>query len=339
MSMPSPHALPVAPAGSGIEYRRYTGFEDLPGMAAANARLRLRSGIVEAVDLEVIRHRYEHLVNSDPVVDCVIALRDGATVGYGRAEWHDLTDGDRIYQFTSVVEPAAWDLGINDALVVWSEGRLREIAGTHESRRRAWFGSVAFDGDTELAGVLRARGYEAVRWDAEMFRETMEDLPPVGDLPPGYEIRPVTEDRLYEVHEMLAAAFRDHWGEHEQDDDEFRDWIEDPHFDLDLVVVVWHGDDPVACVSSQIQTAPDGTPLGYLDAAATLPHHRRLGLARVAFAENLRRLAVAGVRRAYLGVDTDNEHRAFALYEEAGFRRVSAIASYRKPFDGQETRT
>ena len=94
---------------------------------------------------------------------------------------------------------------------------------------------------------------------------------------------------------------------------------------------------PAACVSSQVQEHADGGTIGYVDGVATHPDHRRLGLARAALVDSLHRLAARGLTRAYLGVDTDNHNRAFALYEDAGFRKASGSAAYRKPFDGQET--
>jgi ribosomal protein S18 acetylase RimI-like enzyme len=338
MSTPTSLALPVAPAGRGITYRRWTGFDELPGMAAANARLRARCGMLEPVDLDAMRHVYTHLVNSDPLTDCIVARRDGATVGYGRAEWHDLTDGDRLFAFTSVVEPAAWGQGITEALVPWCEDRLREIAAGIPDDRRAWLGTYVFDGDTELERVLLTRGYEAVRWDAEMIRDTMDDLPEVPPLPDGYEIRPVPPARLPDVGAMLIEAFRDHWGETEESDDEIRDWLENPRFDIGLVTVVWHGDAPAACAGSQVQDHADGGTIGYVDVVATAPGHRRLGLARTALADSLHRLADRGMTRSYIGVDTDNGQRAFALYEDAGFRKFSGSTSYRMPLTGQETR-
>ena len=78
---------------TGTAYRPYRGTEDLAGMATANARLRARLGLLEGVNLAAMEHRYANLVNSDPLVDCLIAERDGATVGYARTEWHDLADG------------------------------------------------------------------------------------------------------------------------------------------------------------------------------------------------------------------------------------------------------
>ena len=333
MSTTSP-AIPV-PLGIEVALRPYAGLDDLPGMAAANARLRERCGLLEPIDLESIRHRYTHLVNSDPLVDCVVATRGDEIVGYGRVEWHDLTDGDRVYDMTILVEPAAWGVGLADALLGWCEARLRVIAAGHSRDRRGWLGTYAFEADTELGRTLEAHGYLAVRWNAEMVRDSLDDLPATGTLPAGYEIRPLTGDRYHDVFNMMVLAFRDHWGEQESGEEQFRDWIEDPRFDPSLAVVVWHGDAPVACVSAQVQHGTDGT-RGYVDTVCTHPDHRRRGLARVALAETLGRLAAIAMPRAYLDVDTDNQDRAFALYEDAGFRTVTSSASYRKPLNATE---
>jgi ribosomal protein S18 acetylase RimI-like enzyme len=332
MTTTVPLAPPAASPATGVAYHLYRGLEEIPGMAAANTRLRMAAGLLEPIDIASMEHRYTHLVNSDPLVDCVVVTRHGVTAGYTRVEWHDLTDGDRLYDITLVVEPQARGLGITDALVDWSEERLRQLHAEHPTDRRAWFGMFCFDGDEEYEERLQAHGYAAVRWDAEMLRDTLDDLPGVPALPDGYEIRPVPVDRLPDVAAMLVAAFREHWGEHEEQEDVVEEWVSHPGFDVDLVSVAWHGDAPAASVSSRIQPHADGGTIAYVDAVATHPDHRRLGLARACLADNLHRLAARGQTRAYLGVDTDNQNRAFALYEDAGFRRASGSAAYRKPF-------
>ena len=330
-------APPTAAAGSGVTYRRYRP-DDLPGMAAANQRLRTLCGQLEPTDIEAMQHRYSHLVNSDPLVDCIVVERDGSIVGYCRTEWHDLTDGDRRYDLTTVVAPDAWGLGIGEALVAWGEGRSREVAATVPTERKAWYMGYVFDGDEELERVLQAGGYEPIRWDAEMLRPTMDALPAVPDLPDGYAIRPVRTEDMPAVVAMTVEAFKEHWGETEETEDELADWTENPRFDIDLLSVVWHGDEPAAVVSVEVQDYHDGAPIACVDGVATHPGHRRLGLARTALADALHRIDARGLPRAYLGVDTDNHNRAFALYEDAGFHKVSGSTSWRKPFPPEEPR-
>lgn len=331
--------LPVAAAGSGVAYRPYRGLADVAGMGAANARLRASIGQLEPIDIPAMEHRYTHLVNSDPLTDCVVAERDGTTAGYARVEWHDLQDGDRVYESIVVVEPAASGLGITDALLAWAEARLREIAADHVTTRRSWFGSFVFDGVTELERSLATHGYEAVRWDAEMLRPDLADLAEVA-VPDGYALRIPSEAELPAVFEMLVLAFAEHWGEHEAEEQRFDDWVDDPRFRRDLVVVAWApGDRPAAAVLNLLEAAPDGSVRGLLDGVATHPDHRRRGLARACIAESLRLLRDEGATSAYLGVDTDNHNRALALYESCGFRVASGSTSYRKPFSPREDAT
>ena len=328
-------ALPLAPAGSGLRFRRWQGMEDIAGMAAANAALRAWAGVVEPIDVAAMRHHYTHLVNSDPATDCILVERDGTTLGYARVEWHDLTDGDRIFDIATVVDPAAWGLGIAEAFVRWGEVRAGQLALEHPSDRTTYLANYAFQGDTELAAALEALGYVAVRWDAEMLRPHLDDIPAVV-LVGGYRLRAPEEAELRAVHQMMVEAFAEHWGEYEAEDQRIEDWLEDPRFRRDLVVVAWAGDRPASVVCNILETAPDGTRRGLLDSVATHPGHRRRGLARAAIARSLELLRDEGAASAYLGVDTDNHNRALALYESCGFRVASAGTVYRKPMPGTE---
>ena len=323
--------LPGPLAASGVTFRPYRGLDDIPDMGAANARLRARAGVLEPIDEAAMRHRYSTLVNSDPLVDCIVAERAGRVVGYARTEWHDLVDGDRLYDITSVVEPDAWGLGVSEAFVAWAEEHVRETARAHPSDRRSWIGHYTFGGDEDLTRALTGSGYEAVRWDAEMERPDLEDIPDVA-LAEGYSIHPPTPDQLPAVFDMMVVAFAEHWGESEAQEQSFDKWVTDPRFRLDLIVVAWHGDVPAAVVSNIVETQPDGRRSGLLDSVCTHPDHRRLGLARATIIESLRRLRVDGATSAYLGVDTDNHNRASALYESCGFRAVSGGTSYRKAY-------
>lgn len=322
--------LPVAPAGSGLAFHHYTGIDEVAGMGAANQRLRTRVGKLEPIDMDGMRHRYSHLVNSDPTRDCLVLTRDGVTAGYVRAEWHNLTDGDRLYDLTLIVEPAAWGHGATDLLLDWGERRLTDIAAAHPTERRSWFGNYSNDGTTELEQALRERGYVPVRWDAEMLRPNLEDIREV-ELPPGYTIRSPREDELERVFAMIVEAFQEHWGENEADEQRIDDWLDEPRFRLDLNVVAWRDDEPAAWVWNVLEPGPAGRTRGLLNGVCTGIRHRRLGLAKATIAESLRRLRAAGASDAYLGVDTDNHNRALELYEWCGFHRVTGGTSWRKP--------
>ncbi len=329
--------LPCGLESTGLHFRRWRGMEDIAGMTAANAALRRRIGVLEPVDVELMRHSYTHLVNSDPATDCILVERDGTTLGYARVEWHDLTDGDRTLDIIAVVDPAAWGIGVAEAFLRWSELRAAQLALVHRSDRTTHLTSFAFRGDVELTTALEALGYVAVRWDAEMLRPDMADLPDV-ELADGYHLRAPEEAELPAVHQMTVEGFAEHWGEYEAEDHRIDDWLEDPRFRRDLVVVAWAGPRPASLVYNIVETAADGARRGLLDAVVTHPGHRRRGLARAAIARSLQLLHAEGVTSAYLGVDTDNHNRALALYESCGFRVVSTSTTYRRPMPGPENR-
>jgi hypothetical protein len=130
---------------NGLVLRPWRGLGDIPGMAAANGRLRERAGVLDPIDVASMEHRYSTLVNSDPAVDCVVLERDAVTAGYVRVEWHDLEDGDRLFDITLVVEPDAWGLGAADALLDWG----RHAAARRRSRSRAIAGPGSGTGSSK----------------------------------------------------------------------------------------------------------------------------------------------------------------------------------------------
>ena len=317
---------------AAITLRAWRGLDDLAGMAEANQRLRTHVGLVDSIDLEAMRHRYTHLVNCDPAVDLRIAERGGATEGYARVEWHNLEDGDRLFDVTLALAPDAWGTGAMDALLDWAESRCREMAAGLPADRRSWLGNWVFGGDTELEGALVRRSYDRVRSGAEMLRPDLEEI--VGwPLAGGYTIRAPLAPELRAVFDMTVLAFRDHWGEYVAEDQTFEGWVEDPRFRRDLVVCAWHGDEPVSVVMNVLTSAPDGSVRGLLEGVATHPGHRRLGLGKAVVTESLRVLRAAGATSAYLGVDQQNHLRAMDLYEACGFRQVTTESTWRRPLE------
>lgn len=318
---------------SGVAIRPYRGLDEIPDMAAANDRMRRHIGLLEGVDATTMAHRYTHLVNSDPLQDCLIAERGGETVGYARVEWHDLRDGDRLLDITLVVAPEEWESDVAGRLVAWSEGRLAGIAAGLPARR-SWFALYGFGGDAATETVARARGYDAVRWEAEMLRDDLLDLPEL-TIANGYHLRSPEGAELPAVFDVLVSGFADAWGQYEDGEHRFDAWVEDPDFRRELAVVAWHGDVPVACVLGELHEQADGSVRGLLAAVCTHPDHRRRGLATAAIAECLRRLRDAGATSAYLAADTGSEHQTLALYEGCGFRVATRSTAYRKPHPGR----
>ena len=153
---------------------------------------------------------------------------------------------------------------------------------------------MRIEGDDESVRALEGRGYEAVRWDAQMLRPDLADLPdrrgPGRLRDPGAGGGRAARRLRGDGRRRSAST----GGSTTPATQRFDEWVEDPRFRRDLVVVAWQGDAPVACLSDFLEPAPDGTIRGYLDPSRTHPDHRRRGLGRAAMAESLRRLRAAG---------------------------------------------
>jgi ribosomal protein S18 acetylase RimI-like enzyme len=312
-----------------VRLRPWQGLDDLVGMAAANQQLRSHLGLLQPIELDEMRHHYQHLVNCDLATDLRIVELDGVTAGYARVEWHNLQDGDRGFGMTVALEPATWGTGAMDRVLDWAEARCAAIAATLPADRKSWLEDWVFGGDAEHEAALERRGYNLVRWGGEMLRDTLDDIAdqPLAD---GYTLRAPEEHELPAVFDAMNAAFRDEWGEVDAADWRYDEWVGDPRFRRELVVVAWHGSGPASIVMNVLTPGPNGRPRGLLDGVGTVPAHRRRGLARACVTESLRRFKAAGAASAYLGVDQESENRTVALYEACGFRLASESSTWRR---------
>ena len=328
-----------------ITYRAFAGWEDLPGMAAANHVHRARIGVIERVDLDAMGHYYRHLPHTDLTRDVRLVELEGRIVGYARAAWVDRVDGSRTYETTPLIDPAVWGRGIGAELLAWSEARARELAveaPPPDGSPPSWFQVWVTEGDPEATPAVEAAGYRVVRRGAEMVRDTLDDPLPDHPLPAGFELRPVPPEGIHAFWEATTTVFADTFGEPLLGDDAFAAWRDDPSRDPSLDVIAWHGDRVAAYVLNRIDGAPDGSPRGELHEVGTVSAYRRRGLARALVARSLRVLRDRGARSAYLGVDLQNPNQALTLYESCGFRVANSSLTYRRPFDGpwpEESRT
>lgn len=331
-----------AAAADVIVLRPWTGLVEVPGMVAANNRLRRHIGHLQPVDEPGMAHRYTTLVNSDPLTDCVVAERHGITVGYARVEWQDWRSGERVHDLTLVAEPSTWGTGLADRLIAWCEARAAVVAAANPTDRPQQILAFELSGDPETTRALVDAGFVAVRTFAEMLCDDLTGaVAPV--VPDGYTLRPPEPDELPAVWETLLLAFEEHWGEREADEWDPETWWGDPRFRRDLVTVAWTAPadgspaTPAATVSAQLDIESDGPQRGVLSAVVTHPGHRRRGLGEAVIRGSVLALREAGADQAYLDVDTDNATGALRLYERCGFRVTSESRAYAKPLPATGT--
>ena len=160
------------------------------------------------------------------------------------------------------------------------------------------------------------------------------DLPVIGPLPDGIEVRPVTGDQLRTIWDADVEAFRDHWGGHDESEEALRRFLDAPDNDLSLWVVAWEGDEVVAASINVIyahENAETGRRRGWLESVFTRRAWRKRGIGGALIDRSFHLFAERGMDTAALGVDADNPSGALRLYESHGFAVTERGTAWRKP--------
>lgn len=275
----------------------------------------------------------DHPSRIDPAQDLLIADVDGAPVAYAEAGWEQDNDGGRNYSTWGQVHPDWRRRGLGTALLHWVEERQRAVAATHpdgiERRLESW----AHENEAGRIALLEGNGYQIVRYDYEMSRPNLDDIPEL-PLPEGVELRPAREEHLRRIWETDVEVFRDHWGSVDDTEAAFERTRDDPRRDLRLWVIAWQGDEIAGIVLNRIDreaNAELGMLRGWVSSVGVRRPWRRKGLARAMVAESLRVLRDAGMTTAGLGVDAENGTGALGVYEAVGFGVTATERVYRKP--------
>jgi mycothiol synthase len=149
--------------------------------------------------------------------------------------------------------------------------------------------------------ILKRRGYNKGKWAAHAWRRDLDGPIPAAPLPPGYTVR-----SLGEAHELPARSWASWRGFHpDEPDEDYQGWEwylniqRCPLYrrDLDIVAVAPGGEIASFCTFWY----DDVTRSAYIEPVATVPEHQRLGLARAAITEGLRRVQRMGATRAFVG--------------------------------------
>lgn len=328
------NAVPNVPPVPGVSFRRYRGEEDLPAMLAVLSAANEADGVEEVETLEQMTLNYRNLHNCDPLHDILLAEVDGELVAYARVFWQDLLEGGRLYECFGFVHPSWRRRGIGGALLKADEARLREIAAGHPEAEPKFLASESSDGNPGNEAMLRGAGYEPVRYFYEMVAPSLDGVqaPP---MPDGIELRTVTRDQYRAIWEAMAEAFRDHWGESEWVEADWRRFEAEPeNADPAMWRVGWAGDEIAGVI---VTTEPEeenrrhGRRRAYVASVSVRRPWRRRGLARALLARSLVAAREAGFTSASLGVDSDSPTGATDLYRSLGFEPEKTFVVWRKP--------
>ena len=326
----------AGPAIAGLEFRHYRGLEDHPEMHRVHQAVAAADGVEEVTTLEQFTLSYEHHVNCDHERDIVLAEVDGRLVAYARVFWSELVEGGRSYENFGFVDPEWRRRGIGSALHRHNEARLREIAAGHPEIAPKWLSSEGVDRDAGNEALLRGDGYAPVRYFSEMVAPSLDGiLPP--PLPDGIELRPVTRDQYRRIWDAEAEAFRDHWGEAEWTEEDWRIFEAAPeNADPSLWRVGWDGDEVAGVIVTTVpaeENERQGRNRVYIGGVSVRRPWRRRGLARALLASSLVAAREAGYDGAGLGVDTDSPTGATELYRSLGFEPVKTFTAWRKALE------
>ena len=189
--------------------------------------------------------------------------------------------------------------GLGTALLHWIEERQRQVAASHPDvgkRLQSW----AAETEAGRLALLERNGYRIVRYDFEMERPNLDDIPPL-PLPDGIELRPAREEDIRRHWETEVEVFRDHWGAIDDSEASFEQMRSDPRRDIGLWVVAWEGDEIVGQVLNRVDSEANaelGVKRGWVSSVGVRGPWRRKGIARALVAESLRVLRDAGMTTA-----------------------------------------
>jgi len=271
----------------------------------------------------------------------LVADAGGRAVGWGSLQ--DRAAGRIIVGV--LVDPAIGDAeadAVASTLLGWAESEGRRIA-VDRGLEATQLDAGAFAGDDRQHRWLTVAGYAHVRTWWQMSRPvTPEDGKPGAFPAPrdGVVIRQVVgddgrpeQDDLRAVHDVLEAAFTDHFNYHEETFDEFvdRQRQEVGHaWDHWWLAEVGDGE-PAGALVGEVsrggQDQPDGSYVAYLGVTRAA---RGRGVARSLLHAIISDAACRGRDRVGLEVDADSPTGAAALYESTGFRTAYVTESWHR---------
>jgi len=204
--------------------------------------------------------------------------------------------------------------GLVDEMLTLAADRLALAGPDGRSRLTAWADAA----DAALHAALTQHGFRRIdRPDAAEWqhRRTLRVAPPGPEPAPGYAVRPM-RDGL----ELLERCYASGLGFHDDDIAVARDNRDRPGWyhhiqaaplyrrDLDIVAVAADGSIGAFCTA----WFDDVTRTAYLEPVATVPAHRRRGLARAVILEALGRLHRMGCRTAFVGGQSAEANALYA---------------------------
>lgn len=318
----------------GVSFRHFAGEADFVGMIAMLQAQARHDGVDRHDSVDDLANSYRNLTNCDLDTDLAIAEMAGEIVGYARvAWWIEEATGDRVLVFIEWVHPDVNDLGVEPALIGWSESRLLDIACGRPYDGADVLQTWADEVERSKVDALADAGFGISQTYETMTRSLTEPIPDC-PLPTGLEFRAVSHADRRKVWEADQEAFRDHVGHTPGTEADFQAFVGTPHFDPALWVVAFHGDEIAGQVLNFIDEGENtefDRKRGWTEWISVQRAWRKQGVAKAAIAASMRMLRRLGMEEAALGVHTTNPTGAYQLYQGLGYRVTQRSHEWRKP--------
>ena len=229
------------------------------------------------------------------------------------------------------VVPAARGRGLGRRLLEWAEERV--AAGEGDTVR-----VDVHENNPSKEALVRAAGYEAVRWEHRMNRTLDDALPDAPAMPPGLTLTPYRAELDRAVWRAHVEAFAQHWGAGPPDEQRWSHWFTGSRaFQPEVSWIMLDGEEIAGYLLTyfwEADAAGTGVREAFVGQIGVRPAWRRRGVGGLLIATALRSYRDAGYERATLTVDTGNETGALGLYERAGFAVRDTSVTWTKPLAG-----
>ena len=227
------------------------------------------------------------------------------------------------------VHPSRRGAGIGRAVLRWELAHGNEW---DEATRHPGYGPLVMrlgapTAQADVRNLAVRHGIETERYFFEMSqRLTAAASEPTVD---GIRLLDWDPERSAEVHAVVNAAFRDHWGHTDSTAEMWQEHLNSHAFRPTWsVIAVDEVTGAVVGVAINVAWEQDWAPQsyteGYSDELAVLRSHRGRGIATALLRASMRRFSDDGLDAAGLGVDAANPSGALRLYEALGYRQTAS---------------
>lgn len=325
----------------GLVFRRFRGEEDIPALVAVHEGCREWDQIDEesprehTPGLQELSAMYVNQGVNTP--DMLIATLDDQVIGYAHVFWR-WEERNKTYVFLHLgwILPQWRGKGIGTVLLLWAQGRIRELAETEAPQYRWMFATNVSSTEKETYHLIDRAGYNASVILSDMKLRAFPEQQR-SSLPEGVEIRPaLAEDyrALYQVEKDARIGTRSQEADMQdtpESEEDFQAWLKrnvyrEP-FDPELWRIAWYGDQPISIVLGEVNNG-----IGNVREVSTARAWKRKGIAYALLLETLHAFKNKGITKVRIFTDAENKQGARTLYERAGFREVKQHILCRKSF-------